>query len=136
MEPLQEQETTLRTQMRRYAIHATNGSLSRDTLGSKTIDEMTKSAGAARLTASMGILEYLDNAKSLVPGEQVQAMERKKRNHLAERAKEISFQDLYREKMGEVADIQDIAERRKEAVRRTRRQLKDNNWRAPGQNQH
>ena len=138
MEQLQQHENRLKEQMRKYAIHATDGSIRRDTLGSKTIDKMTKSAGAARLTASMGILEYLNNAASLVPGAQVQEMTRTNRNHQRERAKEISFQDLYRQNMqnDEVRGIENAEERRKEAVRRTRRTLRDNNWRGPNQNQH
>ena len=57
---------------------------------------------------------------------------------LSAKAKEISFQDLYRQNMqtDEVRGIENAEERRKEAVRRTRRTLRDNNWRGPNQNQH
>ena len=79
----------LRRDMRAYAVHATGGK--DDRFGDLSVDGKTQATGAARLSASMGILSFLDRADRRIGLEPEGLSETREK----ERVNEINFHRLY-----------------------------------------
>ncbi|MCR5179305.1 MAG: hypothetical protein K6C95_10030 [Lachnospiraceae bacterium] len=86
----------LRRDMRAYAVHATGGKDGE--YGDIGVDGKTQATGAARLSASMGIMSLLDRADVRI-GLEPEMLSRKRQD---ERVNEISFQRLYQRNFKEI----------------------------------
>ena len=116
--------TTLQDKMRAYAVHATGGREGQ--LGNKTIADMKQAAGAARLSAAMGVLENIANARALDGIETAPLSQTRQQ----ERVKETSYQELYNRKFGEISKESDRHRRAaayaQEEIRKNPQQLQQN----------
>ena len=79
-----EAEKNLKTSMTAYVKHASKN-------GTKSIDQMSHGYGAARLASGNGVLEFLDRNNKAAQRSRQNAPQKRQ----AERAKEISYRDLY-----------------------------------------
>ncbi|MCR4762747.1 MAG: hypothetical protein K5696_04385 [Lachnospiraceae bacterium] len=106
----------LRRDMRAYAVHATGGE--GDQFGERSVDGKTQAAGAARLSASMGILSFLDRADQRIGLKVEELSETRKK----ERVNEINYQRLYQKHFKENAKKSD-RHRRSASLAQTERKL-------------
>ena len=119
MAVLTELETTLRSKMAAYLEHASNR-------GNRTIDGISKSAGAVRYAVTKGVLEYLDKAEAIRNGNSVVLNEAQK----AERVKETSFLKLFKDNF-EKDQLGTVEERRIRAAEHAQTTMDKAKWKSP-----
>ena len=103
---LDDLETTFKTEMTKYAAHASGGREEQGEMGNKKIADKVQAAGAARFAAAKGFLEYLDKAAQAGQDQQaVQAGgELPAQEQDGERYKETSFEQLFQDKYRQLGD--------------------------------
>ena len=101
--------------MKTYAVRATGG---RDgQLGDKKIEDMKQDTGAARLASAMNVYEAIAQARAK-DGFQTEPLSEARRQ---ERVKETSFEEMYKEKFG---DIQNESNRHRRAATYAQSEMK------------
>lgn len=103
---LEKLETDMKLAMRAYAVHASGGK--DDVMGSKTIDAVWKSAGAARYASSTGFLEFFEKADALGKDSERKSLDNSQ-------IRETNYRTLYSREM-EKLNKEQITERDKIAA--------------------
>ena len=83
---LKEAANRLRERMRAYAVHASGGK--DGVMGDKKVEDVYRSAGAARYSGAMAVLEYLDRTKAVEEGREIT-------EQAAHRVREVTFRNLF-----------------------------------------
>ena len=114
MKKLEKPANDLQKAMQDYLVHVTNGH--ENTRGTKAIEGVWKSAGAARYAAAAGILERFRMADMVEAGQKYEMTQ--------ERVKEITYQRLFVEKMNALQGQGTVEERRIKAAEHAQTELK------------